>query len=43
MAVRHAVDHIHLVAPLARQDGRHPRLRGDIPRMHTAARAFETR
>ncbi|OSC69107.1 hypothetical protein B5180_27845 [Streptomyces sp. BF-3] len=42
MAVRHADDHIHLVATLARQDGRHPRIRGDIPRMHTAARAFET-
>ncbi|WP_334663929.1 mobilization protein [Streptomyces cyaneofuscatus] len=43
VAVRHAGDHIHLVATLARQDGRHPRLRGDIPRMHTAARAFEAR
>ncbi|WP_432079577.1 mobilization protein [Streptomyces sp. YPW6] len=42
VAVRHATDHIHLVATLARQDGRHPRIRGDIPRMHTAARAFET-
>ncbi|WP_097948851.1 mobilization protein [Streptomyces sp. ms115] len=42
VAVRHADDHIHLVATLARQDGRHPRIRGDIPRMHTAARAFET-
>ncbi len=42
MAVRHADDHIHLVATLARQDGRHPRIRGDIPHMHTAARAFET-
>ncbi|MGW1233066.1 hypothetical protein [Streptomyces californicus] len=42
VAVRHADDHIHIVATLARQDGRHPRIRGDIPRMHTAARAFET-
>lgn len=42
VAVRHAPDHIHLVATLARQDGRHPRIRGDIPNMHTAARAFET-
>ncbi len=42
VAVRHADDHIHLVATLARQDGRHPRIRGDIPNMHTAARAFET-
>ncbi|MFI1155076.1 mobilization protein [Streptomyces sp. NPDC020817] len=43
IAVRHADDHIHLVATLARQDGRHPRVRGDIPAMHTAARAFEAR
>ncbi|MEU4180943.1 hypothetical protein [Streptomyces sp. NPDC026589] len=42
VAVRHAPDHIHLLATLARRDGRHPRIRGDIPRMHTAARAFET-
>ncbi|MBQ1111176.1 mobilization protein [Streptomyces sp. 404i] len=42
VAVRHAPDHIHLVATLARQDGRHPRIRGDIPNMHTAARDFET-
>ncbi|MEG9551811.1 mobilization protein [Streptomyces baarnensis] len=42
VAVRHAPDHIHLVATLARQDGRQPRIRGDIPRMHTAARTFET-
>ncbi|MDF9801463.1 hypothetical protein M2436_000010 [Streptomyces sp. HB372] len=42
VAVRHAPDHIHLVATLARQDGRHPRIRGDIVRMHTAARGFET-
>ncbi|MFI1576834.1 hypothetical protein OHA57_38305 (plasmid) [Streptomyces anulatus] len=42
VAVRHAPDHIHLVATLARQDGRHPRIRGDIPNMHTAARGFET-
>ncbi|WP_426501740.1 hypothetical protein [Streptomyces sp. D54] len=34
--------HIHIVATLARQDGRHPRIRGDIPNMHTAARGFET-
>ncbi|MET8661372.1 mobilization protein [Streptomyces griseus] len=42
VAVRHAPDHIHLVATLARRDGTGPRIRGDIPRMHTAARAFET-
>ncbi|WP_299540678.1 mobilization protein [uncultured Streptomyces sp.] len=43
VAVRHAPDHIHLVATLARADGRHPRIRGDIPAMHTAARRFEAR
>ncbi|NEC03403.1 hypothetical protein G3I58_36305, partial [Streptomyces anulatus] len=42
VAVRHAPDHIHLVATLARRDGRGPRIRGDIPNMHTAARRFET-
>ncbi|MFB7482684.1 mobilization protein [Streptomyces anulatus] len=42
VAVRHAPDHIHIVATLARRDGRHPRIRGDILRMHTAARGFET-
>ncbi|MGW1469009.1 mobilization protein [Streptomyces sp. NPDC002308] len=41
IAVRHAPDHIHLVATMARVDGRQPRLRGDIVRMHAAARAFE--
>ncbi|MCX4547164.1 mobilization protein [Streptomyces sp. NBC_01565] len=43
IAVRHADDHIHIVATLARQDGRHPRVRGDILNMHTAARVFEAR
>lgn len=43
IAVRHEPDHIHLLATLARQDGRHPRLRGDIPAMHAAARVFEAR
>lgn len=42
VAVRHAPDHIHLVATLTRQDGRGPRIRGDILRMHTTARGFET-
>ncbi|WP_405940617.1 hypothetical protein [Streptomyces sp. NBC_00207] len=28
IAVRHATDHIHILATLARQDGRHPRLVG---------------
>ncbi|WP_030854770.1 hypothetical protein [Streptomyces sp. NRRL F-4474] len=27
----HATDHIHIVATLTRQDGRHPRPRGDVP------------
>ncbi|MFD9475014.1 hypothetical protein [Streptomyces goshikiensis] len=43
IAVQHADDHIHIAATLARQDGRHPRVRGDIPAMHAAARAFEAR
>ncbi|MFD3761201.1 hypothetical protein [Streptomyces sp. NPDC058622] len=43
IAVRHADDHIHIAATLARQDGRHPRVRGDILNMHTAARTFEAR
>ncbi|MFJ6940555.1 hypothetical protein [Streptomyces sp. NPDC101132] len=43
IAVRHAEDHIHLVATLARVDGRQPRLRGDILAMHAVARAFEAR
>ncbi|MEV6957419.1 mobilization protein [Streptomyces sp. NPDC051183] len=43
IAVRHAPDHIHLLATLARVDGRQPRLRGDIVAMHAAARAFEAR
>ncbi|MGW8993921.1 hypothetical protein ACWGRF_28880 [Streptomyces zhihengii] len=43
VAVRHAGDHVHIAATFARQDGRHPRVRGDIPAMHTAARAFEAR
>ncbi|MFD0432145.1 mobilization protein, partial [Streptomyces zhihengii] len=43
VAVRHADDHIHLVATLARVDGRQPRLRGDILAMHAVARAFEAR
>ncbi|MFH9370858.1 hypothetical protein ACH4K8_34900 [Streptomyces anulatus] len=44
VAVCHAPDHIHLMATLARQDGRPPppRIRGGIPNMHTAARTFET-
>ncbi|MET9399258.1 mobilization protein, partial [Kitasatospora sp. NPDC002965] len=43
VAVRHADDHIHIVATLARQDGRRPNLRQDIPKMHQVARRFEVR
>ncbi|MGW6971646.1 hypothetical protein [Streptomyces sp. NPDC054952] len=43
IAVRHADDHIHIAATLARQDGWHPRVRGDILAMHAAARDFEAR
>ncbi|CAM5315637.1 hypothetical protein SBADM41S_03779 [Streptomyces badius] len=41
VAVRHADDHIHLVATKAREDGRQPNLRQDIIKMQTAARVFE--
>ncbi|MFI9311214.1 relaxase/mobilization nuclease domain-containing protein [Streptomyces triculaminicus] len=41
VAIRHADDHIHIVATKARQDGRQPRLRQDIPKMHAVARKFE--
>ncbi|WP_336217141.1 hypothetical protein [Nonomuraea sp. LPB2021202275-12-8] len=33
VALRHARDHVHLVATLARQDGRLPELRGNWYRM----------
>ncbi|MBC2869856.1 relaxase/mobilization nuclease domain-containing protein [Streptomyces mexicanus] len=41
IAIRHADDHIHIVATKARQDGRQPNLRQDIVKMHAAARGFE--
>jgi hypothetical protein len=41
VAIRHADDHIHIVATQARQDGRQPNLRQDIVNMHAAARKFE--
>ncbi|MEU6965096.1 relaxase/mobilization nuclease domain-containing protein [Streptomyces chrestomyceticus] len=41
VAIRHADDHIHIVATKARQDGRQPELRQDIVKMHAAARRFE--
>jgi hypothetical protein len=43
IAVRHAADHIHLVAVLARQDGRRPRLSFDRLRVRDACRAAEDR
>ncbi len=41
-AVRHATDHIHIVATLAREDGRKPRLHRDAARVQAAARLLET-
>ena len=41
VAVRHAADHIHLVAVLARQDGARPRLWNDYYRIGEACRAAE--
>lgn len=43
VAVRHADDHIHIVATKAREDGRQPRLRQDMVKMQAAARRFEER
>ncbi|MEW1926425.1 mobilization protein [Streptomyces sp. NPDC088360] len=43
VAVRHAEDHIHIVATKARQDHRQPNLRRDIVKMQAAARVFEAR
>lgn len=43
VAVRHADDHIHLLATKAREDGRQPDLTQDIVKMQAAARAFEER
>jgi hypothetical protein len=43
VAVRHAGDHIHLVAMLARQDFRRPRLRNDRYRVRDACLAAEHR
>jgi hypothetical protein len=41
VAVRHAEDHIHLVATLAREDGRPPRIWGDYARLAEVAHEFE--
>jgi hypothetical protein len=43
VAVRHGDDHIHIVAMLARQDGRRPRLSNDRYRVREACRAAEER
>ena len=41
VAVRHAQDHVHVVATLARQDGRRPRLSNDRYRSMEASRFVE--
>ncbi len=43
VAVRHAADHIHLVATLARQDGTRPRIWNDFYRVREACQAAEAR
>ncbi|MCX5199694.1 hypothetical protein OOK31_38455 [Streptomyces sp. NBC_00249] len=43
VAIRHADDHIHIVATLARQDGRPPDVRRDMPKMQARARELEKR
>ena len=43
VAVRHADDHIHIVATLARQDGTRPRFWNDFYRVREACRAAEER
>jgi hypothetical protein len=43
VAVRHAADHVHVVAMLARQDGTKPRLRGDWFQVRAACNAAEQR
>ena len=42
VAVRHAADHIHLVATLARQDGRRPNIWNDFYRVRQACQDAET-
>ncbi|MFF4291010.1 relaxase/mobilization nuclease domain-containing protein [Streptomyces sp. NPDC001633] len=41
IAMRHADNHIHIVATLATEEGRVPNLRGDWPRMQKRARELE--
>jgi hypothetical protein len=43
VAIRHAADHIHIVATLARQDGGRPRLSNDYYRVREACQAAESR
>ncbi|HMH94731.1 MAG TPA: hypothetical protein VK586_27060 [Streptosporangiaceae bacterium] len=43
VAVRHAADHVHLVATLARQDGTRPRTWNDFYRVRDACRDAEQR
>ncbi|MFF5808265.1 relaxase/mobilization nuclease domain-containing protein [Streptomyces sp. NPDC012746] len=43
VAIRHADDHIHIVATMARQDGRAPDVRRDMPKMQARARELERR
>ena len=43
VAVRHAADHVHLVAVLARQDGGRPRIWNDFYRVREACQAAEQR
>jgi hypothetical protein len=43
VAIRHADDHIHIVATLARQDGAKPRIWNDFYRVREACRAAEER
>jgi len=43
VAVRHAADHIHIVATLARQDGARPRIWGDYYRVREACQDAERR
>jgi hypothetical protein len=43
VAVRHAADHIHLVATLARQDGTRPKVWNDFFRVREACQDAETR
>jgi hypothetical protein len=43
VAVRHAADHIHLVATLARQDGNRPKIWNDFYRVREACQEAETR